>query len=104
MNQAAASGTKSPAASAPGCAVLTVNAEYATATPTAAATVSASAMDRGLGRSTAEKYMARPSRTPAGSQTCPVAATTPAAAVTTPSTGSGQRRSAMTGTQASSRM
>ncbi len=103
MNQAPASGTKSPVASAAGWAVLTVNAEYTTAPPRPAATARASAIDLGLGRPTAEKYMASPSRTPAGSQTCPVAATTPAAAVTTPSTGSGQRRSAMTGTQASSR-
>jgi len=90
----------SPAA----CAVPTANAEYTTATPSAAATARASTIDLGLGSPRAEKYKASPSRTPNGNEAEPQAATTPAAAVITPSTGSGQRRSTTTGTQASSGM
>ena len=92
MNQAPASGTKFTTASAATCASRTANAEYTTAAPSAAATPRASAIDRRRGRPRTEKYTASPSRMPNGNEAAPGAVTIPAATVTTPSTGSGQRR------------
>ncbi len=65
-------------------------------TPAATAT----RIDQGLGTREAIRYTASPSKTPTGSEALPVAISSPVATATTATSGSGHRRSATSGPEA----